>query len=381
MAASLALTPIRAADRWWAIRPADQNVDFAWLGNRLLADGFSGGGGDATRYNAGLLEHIFQHRLGNGLWLLAEPVPGAQSLAMSWLLPAGASAEPQGQQGVAALLAEMICRGAGPLDARAHSDALDRLGVQRGTGVESIHLRVGAAMIGSKLAEALPLLTDMVRRPMLAAGTLEPSREPRSAVPGFAGRRTPAQGFHHLASAPLPSAIRALAAGTQGRPGSGHHRSGSLLIGGGLLCPPIPSLDLRGNLTGRPCAIRWNPCWAIGPAVLRNPRNKPPRRAATTMSRPNPPKSTLPWPYDVLPEPHPQSILQKAAVAVLSGGMSSRLFTEVREKRGLCYAVGARYSGDKTRGAVLAYSGTTAPRAQETLDVLAAGTAPPESGY
>ena len=33
----------------------------------------------------------------------------------------------------------------------------------------------------------------------------------------------------------------------------------------------------------------------------------------------------------------------RVAVSVLSGGMSSRLFTEVREKRGLCYAVGARY--------------------------------------
>ena len=31
----------------------------------------------------------------------------------------------------------------------------------------------------------------------------------------------------------------------------------------------------------------------------------------------------------------------RLAVSVLSGGMSARLFTEVREKRGLCYAVGA----------------------------------------
>ena len=30
---------------------------------------------------------------------------------------------------------------------------------------------------------------------------------------------------------------------------------------------------------------------------------------------------------------------QRAAVGVLSGGVSSRLFSEVREKRGLCYTV------------------------------------------
>ncbi len=51
--------------------------------------------------------------------------------------------------------------------------------------------------------------------------------------------------------------------------------------------------------------------------------------------------------------------------------MGSRLFTEVREKRGLCYAVYAGYVGQRDYGAVLSYAGTTTPtRAQDTLDVL-----------
>ena len=54
---------------------------------------------------------------------------------------------------------------------------------------------------------------------------------------------------------------------------------------------------------------------------------------------------------------------------VLSGGMGARLFTEVREKRGLCYSVGASYQTFKDRACILCYAGTTADRAQETLDV------------
>lgn len=50
--------------------------------------------------------------------------------------------------------------------------------------------------------------------------------------------------------------------------------------------------------------------------------------------------------------------------------MSARLFTEVREKRGLCYSVYASLNAIKDRGQVLCYAGTTAERAQETLDVL-----------
>src|SRR4029078_1977860 len=52
--------------------------------------------------------------------------------------------------------------------------------------------------------------------------------------------------------------------------------------------------------------------------------------------------------------------------------MSSRLFTEVREKRGLVYTVYASCHSLRSRGSILAYAGTTAERAQETLDVMLA---------
>ena len=76
--------------------------------------------------------------------------------------------------------------------------------------------------------------------------------------------------------------------------------------------------------------------------------------------------------YDAVPEPDDRSMLQRAAAAVLSGGMSGRLFTQVRERHGLCYAVYASYGSNKHLGAMLSYAGTTAPRAQQTLDILTA---------
>ena len=62
----------------------------------------------------------------------------------------------------------------------------------------------------------------------------------------------------------------------------------------------------------------------------------------------------------------------RAAEGVLSGGMSARLFTEVREKRGLCYSVGVRHETFKDRGTMVGYAGTGADRAQQTLDVTVA---------
>jgi predicted Zn-dependent peptidase len=73
--------------------------------------------------------------------------------------------------------------------------------------------------------------------------------------------------------------------------------------------------------------------------------------------------------YPSVPIGAPDYYAAQGAVNVLSGGMSSRLFTEVREKRGLCYSVWASYQTFKDRASVLCYAGTTNERAQETFDV------------
>ena len=57
-------------------------------------------------------------------------------------------------------------------------------------------------------------------------------------------------------------------------------------------------------------------------------------------------------------------------INILSGGMSGRLFVEVREKRGLVYSVSASHSSAKDRGAVFVYAGTTPKNARECLSVI-----------
>ncbi|HXY71752.1 MAG TPA: pitrilysin family protein [Actinomycetota bacterium] len=54
----------------------------------------------------------------------------------------------------------------------------------------------------------------------------------------------------------------------------------------------------------------------------------------------------------------------------LGGGMSSRLFQEVREKRALAYAVGSYHTSFAETGFFCAYAGTTPTRVHETLDVM-----------
>ena len=60
----------------------------------------------------------------------------------------------------------------------------------------------------------------------------------------------------------------------------------------------------------------------------------------------------------------------RVAAEVLSGGSSGRLFTEIREIKGLCYSVGTSYASLKDRASLMGYAGTSNDRAQATLDAF-----------
>lgn len=312
---------------------------------------------------------IHTHRLSNGMWLIAEPMPGAASLAMTLLTPAGTAAEPDERQGVAAVLAEMLFRGAGDRDARAHSDALDQLGVQRSVDAQRQHLALSATMLGPRLEDALPLLCDMVRRPLLAEASLAPARDlalqDLDALEDTPQDKT----FIELRRRHLPSPFNRSSLGVREHIEAlniDHVRSfADRLAPGGAVLAFAGCLDwpaLRGMVER--CFGDWRGEASTPTSEAQALRGYGHVKADSTQVH-------IGLAYDAVVETDPRSMLQRAAAAVLSGGMSGRLFTQVREKRGLCYSVFARYAADQHRGMMLAYAGTTAARAQETLDVLA----------
>jgi predicted Zn-dependent peptidase len=67
---------------------------------------------------------------------------------------------------------------------------------------------------------------------------------------------------------------------------------------------------------------------------------------------------------------HPDFYVLQVLSTILGGGMSSRLFQEVREKRGLCYAIQPYLSTYAETGLLSIYSGTAADKADELLNVV-----------
>lgn len=315
------------------------------------------------------MTRIVTRTLACGLPLIVETMPGVRSAGMTWLVPAGTATEPQERQGIASIWAELLLRGAGKLRSREHADAVDRLGVTRSTDVGSYHLRLGATMVGERLSDALPLLVDMILRPRMDADSIEPTRDlALQAIESLkddpqqrASVAARARHFPTPLNRSAPGVREGVAAVTRddlvdgwkarARPG------GSILAFAGSVDADAVAAQLDRLLKGWEGSAE---SFTLGPA--------PGRGYAHEQDRTNQVQIILL--HDAPAEPEPASILEKVAGSVLSGGMAGRLFTEVREKRGLCYAVHAGYSSGRDFGSVVAYVGTTPERAQQSLDVL-----------
>lgn len=316
-------------------------------------------------------QQIHHHTFANGLTLLAERMDHVRSAALNFLVPAGCIHDPPDQLGLASILSEMITRGAGERDSRALSLALDSLGVDRDESVGQLHQRFWGATLASNIPATLELYADILRRPHLPPGELD-------AVKALA-----LQDLQSLADDPKSMVMVELRRRYWPLP-LGRDRRGTpqciKRINAKLVRIHFEaSFGPRGTILSVAGNIDWP---RLRDQVERlfgdweNPAPPPPTLKKALGGRGHIAKDTtqtqIAVAFPSVPFGHPEYYAAQGAVQVLSGGMGARLFTEVREKRGLCYAVWASYQTFKDRACVLAYAGTTNERAQETLDVTLA---------
>ena len=316
-------------------------------------------------------QNIQTHTIANGLTLVTEPMPDVQSAAFSILVPSGSVHDERGRNGTAAILTDLITRGAGSRDTQQLSDALDNLGLQRGESVGCDHITLSGATLAGNLPEAFRISADILRRPHLPPDQFEPARsgveqalkaledEPRQKVIIELRRRCYASPWGLPSDGTLAELPEITHASVSRLYNHCFRPNGSIIgVAGRIDAGQIRDLveELFGSWESKsPPKIEAG---ALGPKLdqIHHDSNQ----------------THIGIAYDAVPYADSEYYAAWAAVGILSGGMSSRLFTEVREKRGLCYAVYAALSSLTTEGRVLCYAGTSNERAQETLEVTLA---------
>jgi len=308
------------------------------------------------------------YRLPNGLMLLGEKMEHVKSVSFLMLTPGGAAVLPDGCCGAASVLSEWLLRGAGGRNSRQFVDALDGFGIHHSASVSANHLTFNAALEAGNLEPAIDLFADMLLLPHLETDQFEPSRQ------------LAIQELQSLDDDPRDKVMLLLHEQYYpdpfGRPGQGKldeleamTASTCAAIVGQLFDPSQMIVALAG------CYDFEKVCRQIetrlgGPGQRRPSTLRPVVGSRRYSHYPNDGAQVH---IGLMTEMTPISAGNyyeiMAAVAVLSGSMSSRLFTEVREKRGLCYAVGAQYHTLREYAGISCYAGTTPDKAQETLDV------------
>ncbi len=309
-------------------------------------------------------------RLPNGMVVVAECIPSVRSAAFVFLVPAGAATDPPDALGAATVLEGLCYRGAGDRDSHELSDALDSLGIQRGGGPELENTSFGGALLADDLDAALALYADIIRRPRLSEAEFPAERElalqrlerledSPSEKLFIALRSAYFPGPHGRTAYGTEEGLRALTADRLRQFHSARYRpEGVILAVAGRFQPPALR-EMVDRLFGS---------WKGAAVPLPQPSTAGRRRYRHVSQGTAQEQIGVAYPSAALDQPG--SYGARMGVDVLSGGMASRLFTEVREKRGLCYSVRASHSSLRGAAAIMAYAGTTPERCQETLDVL-----------
>ena len=311
---------------------------------------------------------MHHHTFENGMTLLAEEMPWLESAAFAFLVPCGAVQDPEGRLGLGNLLCDMVQRGSGDRSSREFVEALERLGVDRSGSVSLSHTSYTGATLADNLLPALTLHADLIRRPRFPADQLEEARmvcfqELRAAEDDLAHRvmervrqlQYPAPWGRSVQG--KVEFVEAITLNDVQSQFEKHYRPDNTIIS---VAGKLNWEELRDHI--EELFGSWEQV-----AAEEVPETEPTERISHIEYESN--QTHLAIAYPCVPYRNEDYFQARAAVGVLSDGMSSRLFTEVREKEGLCYTIYATLNTLRDRGSVLCYSATSTERAQETLDV------------
>ena len=298
----------------------------------------------------------FERRtLANGLQLVVAPVTKLPIITAVAIVDAGATTEPAGKEGVAALTARLLLEGAAGMDGAALAERFERIGASVEAYADWDSAAVTLSALSNRLPEALALVRDLLRSPMFPgrevsrlknerlAELLQQLAEPRGLAdeqfaraiyePG-ARYALPADGDTRTVSALTGDDVRAFYAARY-RPSAT-----TLVFSGDVTMAEASALveSLFGDWTGEPPHDR-------GAA----PDAAQPGRLLRVVAKADAPQSEVRVGHLGLPRNAPDYFDVVVMNAVLGGLFSSRINLNLREAHG--YTYGAFSAFEWRRGA------------------------------
>ena len=318
--------------------------------------------------------------LPSGVRVLTETVPGAQSASVSFAVAVGSRDEVDGHHGSTHFLEHLLFKGTKTRTALDIAVAFDSVGGASNASTGKEHTSYYARVQDKAIPVAVQVIADMLTSSVI--DPVEFENERTVILEELAMNEDDPQdvaherffeavlGDHELGR-PIggtPETIMAVSRDAVWQHYQNNYRPEDLVItaaGGvdhdGLLALVEENLELAGwdkNLKAKPRSWRSQAAVVIEPTVSVNVINRPIAQANIILGSQG------------LVAGDDRRYAMAILNTVLGGGMSSRLFQEIREKRGLAYSVYSFNQGYSDAAAFGLYAGCSPQKATEVIKLM-----------
>ena len=318
------------------------------------------------------MQTVQKELLSNGLTVITEAMSAVRSVSIGIWIKTGSRAESESENGITHFLEHMVFKGTTNRSAEEIARSADSIGGHLDAFTAKELTSFSIKVLDEHVPRAFDILSDLLKNPLLRSEDIAKEsqviREEIKMVedtPDDLVHEIFTQNYwpHHALGRPI--------LGTRGTVRSfdrqrllgyfrRHYTPSNIIItaAGNLQHQQI--IDLIGNQFGH---LPGGPRQSLGRAPVARP----------TISHRH--KKNLEQVHILVgtpgyPQAHEKRFPCYLLNTILGGGMSSRLFQNIREKRGLVYAVFSGLSTFRDAGCLSVYAGTSAARARTVVDLV-----------
>jgi predicted Zn-dependent peptidase len=320
----------------------------------------------------GVNRNISTTVLDNGIRVVTETMPHVRSVSVGLWIDSGSRREIGDENGISHFIEHMVFKGTSTRSAEDIARSVDSLGghLDAFTGKELVSFNT--KVLDDHLPIAFEVLADMVLRPAFREDDIDKEKgvileelKMEADNPEYLVHETFSSNFwkDHPLGKPILGTKDTI---------KGFHRGMIDSFYRSVYTPSSILITAAGNLTHQNLVeLAAREFASLSPGLARPPSNPPAPHARIILRD----KRALEQAHLMLgvpayPVAHERRFAAYVLNTALGGSMSSRLFQNIREKRGLVYAVFSEISAYRDSGVLGVYAGTSAPSLPEVVRLI-----------
>ncbi len=310
-------------------------------------------------------------RLPSGLTVITDAMPHLETAALGVWAGVGGRDEKPDEHGISHLLEHMAFKGTERRSSRQIVEEIEAVGGDLNAATSTETTAYYARVMKADVPLALDVLSDIISHPTFVAEELEREKSVIEQEIGAAQDTPDDVVFEYLSELCYPdqpigrsllgttATLKTFNRDSLRNYLATHYRGPNMVV---AAAGAVDHARVVAEVSERFAGLSSTPAPPPRPAVFGNGGSRVVHRDLE--------QAHLTLALEGLPQADPALFSLQVFTNILGGGMSSRLFQEVREKRGLCYSIYTFHAPHADTGFFGLYTGTDPADAPEMMEVI-----------